>query len=452
MTHFVLMTAHAKFLGTDGHDKIVLSGLGEADFIPAVIEMETESDSLDTLFIFPTHDTISVNTPSGFSGDIVGEYNIGRRSISYRRGDRYVSVLPPNEQGDVALAYDRAEPGGWESFLPLNDDAVKAIQFLQSNDWVVGSSKILVKKENIEILENFVLCIGDLKLDLRYQRFEYNERSKSMIMFVDGWKYEKIYLYKPLVYYTAFKSEHVMQQFYLSIRSLRLFGAYDGDVLAFTDKTLQELEEKGGDPCQHNLDIYSVYPKDFVGYVAAKYDIIKIENARQYQPVLYLDPDIIIDRPIEQVLVDIVASGAVCAPIEDFSPVATSVSVGKTLTELAGIHVGYRHGFNGGTIGINNIAVQEEFLKTTRQIITNTGIVLGRNFNRWVDQEVVNYTGIVMDSVRTDVISKYVRYGYRDGSEYDIMGRTGLIHFFGRTIEGKVDAMRIYFDRLVLNR
>ncbi|MBE7181814.1 MAG: hypothetical protein INR71_11520 [Terriglobus roseus] len=70
----------------------------------------------------------------------------------------------------------------------------------------------------------------------------------------------------------------------------------------------------------------------------------------------------------------------------------------------------------------------------------------GRTFNRWADQEVMNYIAIKTDTFDSVTITPFVVH-YLPLAE-NLGGRRGLVHFWGRTSVGKVDAMKEYMEQL----
>jgi len=447
-----VMTYHGTFLSLSNDGSLTDVTLAEALQGTPLLELPLEAlrGEIATDFLYRSEPTRTMRIDSGpFAGmDLL--YDVAARTVAFSRDGAYLSAVRNPGSSRSAFSISRPNVAGWESFLPISNETIAALAHIHAHDWAIRSTHTLVRRDSITLGEGYALRLGDAIFDLRFQPLDAAlDQGRSFLMFRDGWKDEKIYLFNPMVFYTSFRSDFVMQQLYLSIDSLMKWGQYTGKIHVLSDRTAEEIESNLSMRPASGVSVQALYPTDFVGYVASKYDIILWNDARAYQPLLYLDPDIMLDRPIEQMLVDILVSEAVCAPIESFSPIGQSPSVGGTLVELDMKNARFAHGANGGTIGFAQLHRHLDLIAQIRHTIANVGHVYGRNFNRWVDQEVLNYVGFSRAGIDKAAISRYVRYGYIPGSEYDVSSRAGLVHFFGRTIEGKVDAMRAYRDALI---
>jgi len=187
-------------------------------------------------------------------------------------------------------------------------------------------------------------------------------------------------------------------------------------------------------------------PTDFAGYVAAKYAILDWLPASQFQPLLFLDADIICDRPIEPVLCALAASDRIAAPIEEFSALQNSPSMGATLLQQDGCSPRYAVGFNCGTLGIPNLATHITTLRLLRTVMVNHADIHGRHAQGWVDQEIANYVSYRDAHFDTHLLTRFVRYAGWDNKTAGLSGRVGLVHFWPAT--NKLDVMRRYAQEL----
>ncbi|MBE7182576.1 MAG: hypothetical protein INR71_15455 [Terriglobus roseus] len=188
--------------------------------------------------------------------------------------------------------------------------------------------------------------------------------------------------------------------------------------------------------------------KDFVGFVCSKYSILDYEQFEGFQPLLYLDPDIVIDRPIEPMLAAVASSGRICAPAEGWNQVHHHVPVGASLLRMDNVECRFMPGLNGGTIGFPALDTPDvrNTIERIRRTIACLGRRFGRTFNGWADQEAMNYVAIKTDSFDSTTITPFVTH-YVPSTE-TLGGPRGLVHFWGRTSTGKADAMANYVRSL----
>jgi hypothetical protein len=187
-------------------------------------------------------------------------------------------------------------------------------------------------------------------------------------------------------------------------------------------------------------------PRDFAGYVAAKYAVLDWLPAAQFQPLLFLDADIICDRSIEPILCALAASDRIAAPIEEFSALQNSPSMGATLLQQDGCSPRFAVGFNCGTLGIPNLATHITTLRLIRTVMVNHADIHGRHAQGWVDQEIANYVSYRDAHFDTHLLTRYVRYAGWDNKTATLSGRVGLVHFW--PAKDKLDAMRRYVREL----
>jgi hypothetical protein len=379
-------------------------------------------------------------------------------SVTVSRNGRYLCA----KQDLKALDYSRDTPSAWEIFLLVDIFDLNGLRDILSKDWVICSTGSLIRREQINVSRNSIRLdlmkidiLPTLRLwkDLRSQRSISKaalskETSFYYDIIVDGWKVERIRLYDPCVFFTAFKSVNVLGQLYLSIKSLLVFGSYRGHIHVITDQKKEDILAAIPQLESSKLTIQSVYAEDFTGYVSAKYLILDSDEVCQYQPMLFSDPDIIYDRPIEKMLRALVSVERVSAPLEDFSLLRVTPSVGASLLQRDGFETREACGFNGGTVGFLNTAEHGRVLAMIRGIVMNYMELSGRGSLLWVDQEVANYVGYKTGSVNTSVLTPFVRYGFSK-LELDVASRVGLVHFWPpRKSQEKLHAMREYYAKL----
>jgi len=354
------------------------------------------------------------------------------RTFKVARGETYMTAVP-----DGKLLFHSREANNWELYVGLSPEDLANIKLILSNEWVEASTGKLVTPETIGLKEGWRLTIGQAVLDLRLQ---FPAMSRDMPFRIvgmhEGWRIVQFFLYKPLMYFTAFKSPEVLKQLYLCLQSLLEFGRYEGPVHLITDQTAETIlaNVPGLDPSR--LSIQTLHPADWVGYVAAKYTILEHEPAYAHQPVFFNDPDIIFDADIKPALRAIAGSDRIAAPIEG-GLLRTFPSIGAALYQRDGFDPGFANGFNAGTMGLPNLRKHGHTFELIRSIIVNHALLHGRDYHRWVDQETANYVSFRIGHVNTHAISRYVRVGF-PGTDETAEGRCGLVHFWASHPKGAV--------------
>jgi len=379
--------------------------------------------------------------------DIIGKakgiYNNNTRAISFRNKEKKYLCLD-----NGVLSFSRDEANLWESFLPIDEKFFEKINHLFSNKWISKRTGQLFDGKQITFSNDFSLNIGNFSLDLRSQNI-IDFKKYKFIGFHDSWKIEVFLLYNPLIYITAYSSKNVLSQLGLCVRSLRNFSNFGGKIVVMSDKDISVIREICQDDGISAIEVDNVNPKDFVGYVCSKFSLTNKNKYIGYQPIMYLDPDIIFSGDVNTILQEATLTEDICAPLEDFHRIQTHIPVGAGLIQLdALITSPYAAGFNGGTIVYPNVEEVKviEFLNAARRTVTNIGEIFGRNFNAWADQEVINYLSVKFFNLNTSCLTKYAKYINKEIA--NIGDAAEFVHFWGHNSDTKVHLMNIYFNKI----
>ena len=367
------------------------------------------------------------------------------RTVALAR-DGFYAGLPP--QG--LLEINRSAVQDWERFLPCSDADLDFLLALSKDRWIIKSTRALVEPGAIGLGQAFSLNIGPLSIPLNYNLpFEQKHAPFRFTVLSEGWKINEILLFRPLIYYLAFGEDNVFQQLSYSLISLSLAAQYRGKVWVYSDKDAGEIHRAMHWMAPDQLTAKPLIASDWVGFVAGKYCILEDEAADAYQPVVYMDPDIIYNADIQPMLIAMAVSEKMTAPLESFSGLEHAPSVGAALLQHDHEHPGFASGFNCGTIGIPNLPSQRHHLRLIRRLICNILGQRGRSALHWVDQEVANYVSYKMAHFETHEISTYVRYGFEGPPPVPTEPLSGLVHFWGIARPGRPQVMRDYLDRVL---
>ena len=250
----------------------------------------------------------------------------------------------------------------------------------------------------------------------------------------------------PLVAYCCFGDEYA-RMLEISLRSLAGPGQYQGRVALATDLDKATLERLC--PMLATMDALVERiddPHPLAGKLA-RYRLHRWFDLARSAPVLYVDCDIVFDRPVAAILHAIDGAGPICFPSEP-SSVAMWSSMGGNFFRAAGLDVA-GCGFNSGTMGIpNGCAFEHRFTlqligATIQDIWTHDRLI----FDRWIDQPVVNYLHARHAIFDTDRLTPFFRYSFQnDRVDSSYPARAGAVHFFD---DDKAPRMLDYLERVL---
>ncbi len=369
-------------------------------------------------------------------------------TVTLSRDGRFLGAAP-----DGAIRMEADQPGPMETFLPLSEIDLAMLRLILGNRWVAQADGAILPRAAIGLAEGFQLRMAAIRYDLRQQvPFDDGGPPMRLVLLRDGWRMAEYRLFRPLVYYAAFRDPVVLDQLALSIRSLFGHGRFDGHLHVLTDARPARIAAMaaGGDPAA--VSVQSLQPVDRMAAVAGKFAVLEWEHAQRFQPLLFVDPDTVFDRDIAPLLAAVAGADRITALGEHFSPLRTATSVGATLFEEDGMEPGPGHGFNSGTLGIPNLRIHGHTLRLIRRIVMARGLAGGRNSWTWIDQPATNYVAVKTGGFDTAILQKHVRHGFA-GVERDTAHARGLVHFWPpRDGRRKLEVMRAYLAALDASR
>ena len=299
------------------------------------------------------------------------------------------AFLSAELEGD-RITLVRTEARDWESFLPVSEVDLDALRQILASSWLIRSSGTLIERPTT--WRFFNLRVG-----------EHDGRSSPS----DAVRSRE--LASPLDLAPRRLADRAdlpvsTSGLLFRVRSTGDHGAVC-DQRAFADpvRTLSGADRRIDRPapaelakmlpaeCMARVTIIPFQPHDRPGFMVARYLILDWPDAWRYQPLLYVDADIVFDRDVTPMLHAIAMSDRIAAPVELMSPLARNPSVGATLLQRDFCSPGYMAGFNSGTLGIPNVRAHAETLRLIRRIIANHSLLHGREALPYADQEIANY-------------------------------------------------------------
>jgi hypothetical protein len=444
---YYLVTFHGKLVARNVESRslsqISFDAIADRDSL-ACVELEPD-------FARPTYRDFIGNAPGGMQaadvrhlGSQLIHIDPKTKTVSVERNGKYLSA-----QRSGPVDQDRSAVNGWERFVLCSDADLDFLQFLRGNRWIVRSTRALVAGERITLGDAATLEIGDLRIPLAFNApLDRRTFPFRWIALADGWRIEELVLFDPVIFFVAFRQDYILSQLYVSLRSLAQIGKYDGRILIFTDRTHAEICENVPWFPPERISVADIPAQDWVGFVAGKYCVLEQPEVQTRQPVVYMDPDIVFNADVLSLLIPMAVSDRLTAPIELFSELGHSPSVGASLLQLDNAQPRYACGFNGGTIGIPNLPMHRHTLELIRRIIENFLALRGREAFSWVDQEAANYVSYKLAHFDLNDVSKCVRYGERATAK-SLGPLTGLVHFWRCPRAERAGIMQTYLDLLL---
>jgi hypothetical protein len=361
------------------------------------------------------------------------------RSLIVSRGGNSLTA----QAGGDRIALAAGNPGYEGRFLAVGPEDLAALRDVVTARWLVESTGASMQPQAGALTAGFGLLIGTLHVDLCWNLpFDLSEWPHQLTLLPEAWRLDRIYRYRPLVYFTAFGDATIMRQFALSLASLVTTGAYDGAIVVMTDKTTAEIGALVPPGMRATLVVLPTVARDRLGYLASRLTIGRWPDAWAFQPLLYVDTDIIFDLPVSGMLKAIALSDRMTAVVEPTEPLGTSDVVGSGLLLADGCLPGAELGFNFGALGIPNLRRHGSMLALMGRVLHNRLTMCGRESLPFPDQAIANYVAYRRNAVDTALLSAYIRLV---NHRADPAGRRGLVHFCWATgAVNKAEAMQRY--------
>lgn len=370
------------------------------------------------------------------------------------RSDDCRSVILVQETARLSASTDSdavspiAGSNGLEArFMPLSATDLSILRELPRWDWLSETTDPAQGPRRASVEPGFTIRVGPLVFDLRWNLpFDASRWPHRLTLSRDAWKIERLFRYRPIVYFAAYNEPAVLRQFALAVTSLVTVGLYDGDIVVLTDKTPAEIGALFPDGPPARLVVLPIPGVDRAAYSGARYAIATWPGAWEFQPLLYVDCDVLFDWPVDPMLREIARADRICGPGET-SPLSDSLSLGSLLFAEDGRRPAPGElGFNAGTLGIPNLPAQTSTLALMARTLGNRIAVAGRHTQTFIDQPVANYVAHRTGAVDTGLLTPYVRLV---GADADPADRTGIAHFCLMSgHHNRVATMERYLERL----
>lgn len=275
-----------------------------------------------------------------------------------------------------------------------------------------------------------------------------------------GWRVAAFRLFRPLAYFAAFGPLEAFDCLELAVGSLVKFGRWRYEVLVLTSAESVEIVRTRLAPLDlgSRLHVAAVKPAaDRLDWSLARYLVDTHPVLHAAQPILYLDVDIVCDKPLEPLLAQLVLSSMIHACKEG--------EIGEGSPQSGGYWFGWRllaadevpfdpdaWGFSSGVLGAANATVAERAFglinKVARSYVEEVG---ERERLISFDQRFANYVLFKLCTVEIEMLTQVVnlfRIPAAGVPHPAPEGARGLVHFLGESLAVKRDAMRSYVAAL----
>ncbi len=379
------------------------------------------------------------------SGFLVRPTAAARGRVHLQRASGYLRATP-----DGMLDCDVDLPQGWEEFRIISAADLGLLAHLLGHSWIIARTHTVVPAAEVHLLPEFRLRIGPLTADFSAGMPAVAEGAGAvpnrLLLFSEGWKIEELRLFRPLVYFTVFCRHPDHRQYLrmavLSIRSFVLFHGPLAEFLLLTNMDREAvLAEVPGDlRARVHVAGSDVPATNIVDIFAQRYRIAGWDRAADYQPLLYVDTDILFNADISRALGRIALSPSIMVGEESWNPLRESESVGAKLFAADPFESPMTLGFNSGTIGIPNIADHRLHLRAIAEVIERYATLHGRASLHWFDQACANYVAAKIGGFDGRTLTPLIEHV--GSSEAKPPSRTGIVHFWG--LPDKVAAMEAF--------
>ena len=371
-----------------------------------------------------------------------------RASRMFRR--HWQNPAPPNHFQIVCMgrpmvvdSIGRMAPGdrGQSTFFSLvRCDTIRLVCHLLGNSWIESGSDHLIESGHIHAGPGPSLSIGGEWIsfqEIEDSCFGRDDRGdpepKDLAIRYSGWKVRRLTLYKPLIYMAAFGERGLFDCAELAIESIVKFGSYSGDIILLTSKDHGDFADTLSEDVRCRVHVVACTANDVIDFLVARFQIVNVPMAWRYQPVVYMDTDVLIDAPLAPLLKDIARSNFVhLTSLGRGTLMEDSNYYGSALFEQdATIEMSDEEGYNSGIIAFRNIGdVAGTFDRMAAAIYGYASTAAQRMFYPAADQCMANY--VLYREGRGDgsLLTPWVELANHT-IPLDRPARRGFVHFIG---------------------
>jgi hypothetical protein len=288
-----------------------------------------------------------------------------------------------------------------------------------------------------------MLRIGSLALDLRWNvPLDLSEFPHRLTVLRDGWRIDRIARYRPLVFYTAFGDSGAVEQLELSLQSLVGPGGFDGDVAVLTDRGVERIRALKPATMAGSIVVVHCDAADALAQQASHLAIAGWPDARMFQPLLYVDTNIMFDAGVAPLMQALALASRIAAPRAP----AGAETLGADLVRDDAWDSDDMTGLAGGVLGIPNLGQHGHTLDLIGRIMRNRVSLFGREAMPQAEQAAANYVSFRLGPFDTGLITPFLRNA---DDAVEEVAPAGLVRFAAIPAgEERLARMRRYLQRI----
>jgi len=383
----------------------------------------------------------------------------GRRSVGVRLAGAHLSILPGGSTDGGVAVIDT-----WEQLLPLRPHQLDLVLDLLGSGWFMPRGASLTPRWAVEPQPGFRIRVGAIELDLAGPVFPLVPQTtgtaggrtvlRTLDVLYDGWKIERLERFSPLIYFTIFRDAFFLESMQLTVESLERVGRYTGDYLIISDAPEAQCRRYFPDISPERVH-YSHDPAPALADIAAARRLFDPAIVGRFQPVLYLDADIIADAPVEPMLRDIMHSDEIFFSTEFIGANLHEANAGATNwfgRFLADQDLNWdprlTRCINSGMIAARHADLMTAPFATVSASWQAWREWNGTDHHTYLDQPFINYVLQKTGAANVTTLDHYARCVH-GGSPRPSDPRRGFVHFNSGVGHNKYDRMRAYLEELL---
>jgi hypothetical protein len=357
-----------------------------------------------------------------------------------------------------AITCSRLKASLWESFLLVSLEDLEHLKFILAQSWLSRFDGLPIATSEIRCRDGHMIAFGRRHFLIRdvlaaaRAAAAADGSPRRLSIGYDGWKLEDYVLYRPLAYLVAYGKPEIFSCAAIAIQSLFEFGAWEGDVLLITDANNAGFAERLPPALRHRILTAVIPAHDVLDYTLARYKLGAVSASRFYQPVVYLDTDIVCDAPLRDI-----ARAAALSPDLQACPEGLLFDdgdyYGRSLLKLeAATFKPEERGYSSGVFAFRHVDEQRELFGLIVDTAYAFSVAAGaRDRFQFFDQPFFNYVLYKTRQPAASILGARVEIQLsHDPAPAAPVGK-GLVHFAGG-VGNAVPKLTLMTDYLELLR
>lgn len=391
------------------------------------------------LYVMPSNFGSAIYSSKELISDALKAKNFSNNYVYFEKNGFYLSSNP---DGSVDF---KVYMEVYEKFYLVSESCLPLK--LLHDSWFSSDQNRVVDKSEIKFISDFRMDFGGVVISLNsIDNYSYIQDDKEITIVYDGFKIDRIYRYRPLIYLSSFGREQSFTLLNMCIRSIEAHGCYSGDYLVVTNKPEDYIYRLLDFLPRSRIKIAAMPVIDEADMVCARFKVAALPIMQAYQPILYTDTDVICNSSV-QVLFAEILRGIERIYVKAEGELSLDPYGGYLTSRDENAHiVPPKVGFSTGVIGFKSTAtIAQDFTSIVNCIYSQIQAGTDRHSHQVYDQPVANYYYNKLSTYNVLAIDRFV-HGWPPIENEHITGK-GLIHFCGGVGPmHKIDRIKSYFN------